>query len=84
MFAARLKGTDIDRESAAFVIGAAALCAQRGVRETFTATATAKTAGGATATAPVIVIIEQDDVAPRKSNTAKLLLGSVHAVLTSG
>ena len=43
----------------AFVIGAAALSAQRGVRETFTATATTKTAGGPSATAPVIVTIER-------------------------
>jgi len=43
----------------ACVIGAAALYAQRGVRETFTATATSKTAGGSTATEPVIVTIER-------------------------
>jgi hypothetical protein len=43
----------------AFVTSAAVLAAQRDAPETFTATATTKTAGGATATAPVIITVER-------------------------
>jgi hypothetical protein len=43
----------------AFVIAAAALDAQSRAPETFTATATIKTAGGAMATAPVTIIVER-------------------------
>lgn len=43
----------------AFVIGTAVPGAQHGAPESFTATATTKTAGGATATAPVIVTVER-------------------------